>query len=127
MNSLEFWSKPGVWIAALGGLLMAVNALRSLTAPVPFATYLGLPLADNGDADMVRVYGLRALFIGLAVAALLAMRDIPALAALMFSAVVMPVGDAVLTARAKAPKATIIRHVVIAILLLVAGILLVAS
>jgi hypothetical protein len=127
MNSFEFWSKPGVWIATLGGLLMAVNALRSLTAPVPFATYLGLPLVHDGDADMVRVYGLRALFIGLAVAALLVMRDTPALAALMFAAVVMPIGDAILTAKAKAPKATVIRHAVIAILLLVAGILLVTT
>jgi hypothetical protein len=125
MNVAEFWSKPGVWIATAGGLLMALNAVRSLTKPVPFATYLGLPLAHDDDAGMVRVYGLRALFIGLAVAALLAMRDVSALAALMFAAVVMPVGDAVLTAKAKAPRATIIRHAVIAIVLLVAGILLV--
>jgi hypothetical protein len=127
MNSAEFWSKPGVWIAVAGGLLMAINAVRSLSKPVPFATYLGLPLAHEGDADMVRVYGLRALFIGLAVSALLIMRDVPALAALMLTAVVMPVGDAVLTAKANAPRATVIRHVVIASVLLVAGLLLVLS
>ncbi len=126
MTSLEFWSNPGVWIATLGGVLMAVNAFRSLTAPVAFATYLGLPLAHDGDTDMVRVYGLRAAFIGSAVLALLILRDVPALAALMFAAVIMPVGDALLTAKAKAPRVTIIRHWVIAILLLVAGLLLVA-
>lgn len=50
MNSAEFCSKLGVWIAAAGGLLMAFNAFRSLSKPVPFATYLGLPLAHEGDA-----------------------------------------------------------------------------
>jgi hypothetical protein len=45
MVDIEFWSKRGVWMAALGGLSMAVNALRSLTASVAFAAYLGLPLA----------------------------------------------------------------------------------
>jgi hypothetical protein len=45
MSDIEFWSKRWVWIATIGELSMAVNALRSLTAPVAFAAYLGLPLA----------------------------------------------------------------------------------
>jgi Domain of unknown function (DUF4267) len=126
MDNAQFWSLPGVWIAALGGLLMASNALRSLFNPSAFATYLGLPLNDERDEGLLRVYGLRALFIALAVAGLLAVRDVQALTILMLAAVVMPVGDAMLTAKASAPRATVIRHVVIAAALLAAGLLLVA-
>ncbi len=127
MNETHFWSMPGVWIAALGGLLMASNALRSLTKPEPFATYLGLPLANSSDAGLIRVYGLRALFIALAVGGLLFFQDVRALAILLLAAVVMPVGDALLTARAGAPRATVTRHAMIAVALFAAGVLLVRA
>jgi hypothetical protein len=36
----------GVWMVALGGLLMIVNSIRAVHDPVGFAAYLGLPLAS---------------------------------------------------------------------------------
>ena len=127
MNPTNFWSSPGVWIAAAGGVLMLINTVRALQAPAPFATYLGLPLADPRDAGLIRVYALRALFIALTLAILLALRDARTLGLVSLAAVLMPVGDAVLTARAGAPRATVIRHVVIAVALAAAAALLLRS
>jgi heme A synthase len=50
-----------------------------------------------------------------------ALRDVQAMAVLMFAAFVMPVGDAILTAKANAPRSIVIRHSVIALVLLGAG------
>ena len=112
-------SSAGFWLAALGGLLMAVNAVRAFTGPAAFADYLGLPLASPNDAGLIKVYGLRAAFIALLVAALLVTGNAKALALLSASAVLMPVGDAVLSSVAGAPKRTVFRHVAIAVFLCV--------
>ena len=109
----------GFWMVALGGLLMAVNSVRAFNDPSAFATYLGLPLAAPGDAALVHIYALRALFIALLVAALLVSRQRRALALLSACAVAMAVGDALLTSAAGAPTATVQRHTAIAIYLLV--------
>ena len=110
----------GFCLAALGGLLMAVNGVRAFVDPAAFAIYLGLP----GDAALVQVYGLRALFIALLVAALLVTRQRRALALLSACAVVMPVGDALLTSAAGAPAGTVLRHAAIALYLLVTALVL---
>lgn len=109
---------PGFWMVALGGLLMAVNSVRAFNDPAAFATYLGLPLAAPGDAALIHIYALRALFIALLVAALLFTRQRRALALFSVCAVVMPVGDALLTSAAGAPTGTVLRHAAIAIYLL---------
>jgi hypothetical protein len=111
-------------MAAAGAALMFVNAARAFADAAGFAAYLGLPLADPTDAGIVHVYALRALFIGILIAALLAFRLRRALAVVAFAAIVMPIGDALLTTRAGASTATVARHVGIAIFLLAAGTLL---
>ncbi len=120
-----FWSLPGVWMAVAGAAFMLFNAVRSWKAPQAFATYLGLPLADDRDSPLVRVYALRALFIGIAFVALLVVHDIRALCYVVFAAIPMPIGDAWLTSRGGAKRATVARHIAIAAFLLVAGALLV--
>jgi hypothetical protein len=107
------------WLVALIALLMALNAIRAFASPIAFAAYLGLPLADSKDADLVRVYGLRAAFLGVFAAILLARQDFQVLKWYALAAAIMPVGDAILTIRAAAPERTIARHVGIAIYLLV--------
>lgn len=114
----------GFWMVALGGLLMAVNSVRASNDPAAFATYLGLPLAAPGDAALIHIYALRALFIAALVAALLITRQRRALALFSACAVIMPVGDALLTSAAGAPMGTVLRHVAIAIYLLVTALVL---
>lgn len=122
-TSLTFKS-AGFWMVALGGVFMAVNGVRAFNNPVAFATYLGLPLAAPGDAALIHIYALRALFIAMLVAALLATRQRLALALLSACAIVMPVGDLLLTSAAVAPMSTVLRHAAIAIYLLITALAL---
>ena len=122
-----FWMEPGVWIAIMGGILMAANAMRATIRPVAFAEYLGLPLADARDAALIRVYALRAAFVTLTLIILLAAENTKLLGAVCLAAVVMAAGDAWLTSHAKAKPSTIARHVAIATLLLAAGTQLILS
>lgn len=114
----------GGWMAVAGGALMIVNAARAFNDPVAFATYLGLPLAAPQDAVLIHVYGLRALFIGIVVIGLLIARQRLALAVVAAAAVIMPVGDALLTHEAGAAMPTVLRHVGIAAFLAVAAVAL---
>lgn len=107
----------GEWMALAGATLMLVNAVRAVVDPAAFAAYLGTPLSSPEDAPLVFVYALRALFIGLTVIGLVIARQRLALAIVAGVAVVMPVGDAFVTAQAGAASAIVIRHVVIALFL----------
>lgn len=120
----NYWRSAGVLMAGAGALLMLVNAARAFANPTSFSAYLGLPLVDGADAGLVHVYGLRALFIGLLVAVLLMLRQRTALWIVAAVAVVMPVGDAMLTWSAGAPTATVGRHIGIAVFLLATALLL---
>lgn len=113
------WGAIALGLTGAIALLQAVNAARAFAAPAGFADYMGLPLATPQDAGFVMVYGLRAAFIALAVAALMATRNFAALAWIAAAGLVMPIGDAVLTARAGASTAIVARHVAIAVFLAV--------
>jgi hypothetical protein len=124
MNDGPYWRSPGVVMAGLGTLLMLANAGRAFLNPIGFSAYLGLPLSNMSDTGLVHIYALRALFIGILGGSLLLMRQRTALWSFALAAVIMPVGDAMLTFNAGAPTLTVMRHVAIAVFLLVAGVLL---
>lgn len=123
-NEVWSWRSAGIWMAALAGALQIFNAARAYLDPAGFASYFGLSLVDQGDAGLVHIYALRALFIGLLVTALIATRQARALTLLAITAVVMPVGDALLAANAGAPAATVVRHAAVAVYLVVTAWLL---
>jgi len=104
------WRSVGVWMALLLGLSQLVNAARAIIDPVGFAAYLGLPLLNPADTGFVHVYALRATFLGLFTLLLIARRDLTTLKWFALVAVLMPLGDMLLTATAGAPPATIARH-----------------
>lgn len=124
MTTTAFWQMPGVWIATVGAAFMTLNTFRALANPVGFAVYMGLPLVAENDANWVRVYALRALFVAISLAGLLAIQDVKALTIIAFSAVVMAFGDAILTSKSGASRATVVRHAVIGSVLLAGGLLL---
>lgn len=105
------WRSVGIWMAALLAVSMAINTYRAFADPAGFATYLGLPLTDPRDIGMVHIYGLRAAFLGLFAAVLIARGDVETLKLFALAALVMPIGDALLTYNAGAPMATVVRHV----------------
>lgn len=118
------WGLIATGLAAVIVLLQAVNAVRAFAEPEAFAIYMGLPLGTGQEAGFVFVYGLRAAFIALAVTALLLTRNYTALVWVALAALVMPIGDAVLTARAGAPGAIVGRHVAIALFLVMTAVTL---
>jgi hypothetical protein len=111
------WRSAGFWMGALIALLMAVNTFRAFTDPIGFATYLGLPLKNPADIGFVHVYGLRAAFLGFFAAVLLARQDMQTLKLYALAALVMPIGDALLTWTAGAPPAIVGRHIAITLYL----------
>jgi hypothetical protein len=113
------WRAPAFWLSAIIGLFQAVNAVRAFADPAGFADYMGLPLGPEDAVGFVHVYGLRTAFIAVMTAIFLVRRELAPLQWVALAALIMPVGDAVLTAGAGAPTATVVRHVAIAVYLAV--------
>ncbi len=111
----------GFWLALAIAALQGLNAVRALIDPQGFATYMGLPVDEPSALAWVQVYGLRAGFIALLTAVLLARGDFAALRWMALAALVMPLGDAWLAASAGAGAAIVGRHLAIAVVLLVAS------
>ncbi|MDX2233828.1 MAG: DUF4267 domain-containing protein [Hyphomonadaceae bacterium] len=107
----------GLVLAWAMALYMAVNTARASLDPVGFAATLGAPLADPADTGFVFVYAFRAAFLALLVGWLALRRDVGTLRFVALAAVVMPLGDAVLTQSLGAPPATVARHGAIIVLL----------
>lgn len=111
----------GFWLAVAIAALQGVNAVRTVIDPQGFATYMGLPVDLPAALRWVQVYGLRAGFIALLAAVLLARSDFAALRWMALAALLMPLGDAWLTASAGAGVPIVGRHLAIALFLLVAA------
>jgi hypothetical protein len=118
------WRSVGVWMGILIAFLMAVNTVRAFTDPVGFAAYFGIPLTDPRNTGFVYVYGIRALFLAVFAAVLLARQDWDAFKFYALAALVMPIGDALLTQSAGAPVAIVGRHVATAVYLAVTAYML---
>jgi hypothetical protein len=108
----------GFAIAGVMSLYMAFNTARAVLAPTAFAVTLGAPLADPADTGFVFVYASRAAFLALLVGWLALRRDAANLRFVALASLVMPLGDAALTAHLGAPASIIARHLIIAVVLL---------
>lgn len=118
------WTKPSTWLVLLLGLFMLLNTARAFADPTGFAVYMGLPLTDPANGGFVQVYALRAAFLGLFALALLWLGNTRALALFATVAIVMPVGDAILTASHHASPLIVARHAATAIVLAITAALL---
>lgn len=115
--SLSPWRSIGLWMVGFLIVYILLNAVRAAINPVDFAAYYGLPLRDVQSTDFVFVYGLRALFLGLFPLAMLLRRQYTVLGLFALIGIVMPLGDALLVARAGAGTGVIIRHLLVAVFL----------
>lgn len=111
----SFWRSAGVWMAVVLVVFQLFNVVRVFINPADFAVYFGLPLSSSEAVGFVWVYAIRTLFIALFGLALLIRRDRATLTVFALTAVIAPVGDAILVAWNNAPTATLVRHVVIAL------------
>jgi hypothetical protein len=114
-----FYTFAGFWLSLVMGLLMYVNAFRTLTDPVRFSRYMGLPISDEKAVAWVRVYGLRALFIGLLVTYFLFKLDPGSLRWIAAMAIPLALGDAWLVKSTGGKTAN--RHLMIAAVLVVSS------
>lgn len=110
----------GYWLAVVMAVLQGVNAARTVANPEGFASYMGLPIEQIESLAWVQVYGLRAGFIAILSAILLARADFAALRWMALAALLMPLGDAWLVSEAGAPMPIIVRHIAIAAFLVIA-------
>lgn len=118
------WRKIGFGCAIVMGLAQASSALRAFADPVAFSVYMGLPIASPEQAGFVIVYALRTTFIA-ALAFYLALTGrLRALAVIAAIAMVLPVGDAWLSAQAGADNTIVYRHIAIAVFLAFTAIML---
>lgn len=111
----------GFWLAVAMSALQGLNAVRTAIDPISFATYMGIPITLTEQAAWVQIYGLRAAFISLLTAVLLARDDMAALKWTAVAALVMPLGDAWLAYQASAPMSVVGRHVAIVVFLILAS------
>lgn len=115
----QIWRSIGFWLALIMGLLQAVYAARAFLDPSAFAIYRGTALAATADAEWVRIYASRTLFVALLVGFLLARRDLASLKWVALLGVVMPLSDALLAYQAGASSTIVGRHVATMIYLVV--------
>lgn len=123
MMNRPAYRSVGIWMSVILVAYILFNAVRATLDPTGFAAYYGLPLTDPQNTAFVLVYAIRALFLGLFGLGLLAGRQYRALGLYALIGVVMPVGDAVLVAVGDGGTATVIRHGLTAVFLLVTGVL----
>ena len=105
----------GFYLAFLIVIAQLTNGVRGLIDPMAFASYFGLP---SNDGAWVQVYALRALFLGAFAAALLWRREISALRWMSLIALLLPLGDLYLVWNAGATTPILVRHALIALVLL---------
>ena len=118
-SSVPTFKHPALWLAFVMGLFQIINFGRTLGDPASFSDYMGLPIGAGGPEGFVYVYGLRSLFIGLVVLAFVMRRSVSALLVMALSALILPLGDAWLVYNVGGPTATVVRHLVIAVYILV--------
>ncbi len=118
------WRSVGVWLAVAVVLYTFSNVVRAAIDPRGFADFFfGQPVSADNTA-FVWVYAIRTLFLAVFAAVLILQKNIPALTTFTLVAVLMPLGDALLTAVSGAPIGRVAVHLAIAGLLFVTWVLL---
>ncbi len=110
-NKYELCRKIGFWLVLIMALLQGFYAVKAFIDPISFATLRGTLLLEAGDADWVRIYASRTLFVALIVAALLYLEHYVILKWTALLALVMPLSDALLAYFADATNVVLIKHI----------------
>jgi len=116
-STQPIYTFAGFWLSVVMGVLMYVNAWRTLSDPVKFSRYMGLPVTEGHAVPWIRVYGLRALFIGMLVTYFLFKQDPGSLQWIAAMAIPLALGDAWLVKSTGGKTAS--RHVIIAVVLVI--------
>lgn len=110
--------KTGIVLVFTMALLQGVYALYAFVDPSAFALLRGTSLLFSGDADWVRIYASRTLFVALIIGYLLYQRHYGILAWAALFGTVMPITDAFLAYQAHAAEIVVYKHIATLVYLL---------
>ncbi|NQZ27743.1 MAG: DUF4267 domain-containing protein [Colwellia sp.] len=119
LNKMTGVEKTGFILVLLMVLLQGVYGLFAYFDPTIFASLRGTELFSNMDADWVKIYGSRTLFITLILGYLLYTRNYLILMWSALFGLVMPITDGFLAFEAQAPIKVVLKHVATGVYLLV--------
>jgi len=111
--------KTGAILVLIMALLQAFYAVFSYLDPAAFAGVRGTQLFSAMDADWVKIYGSRTLFIALLLGYLLYAKNHSALMWCALLGTVMPITDGLLAYAAQAPFKVVAKHIATILFLLV--------
>lgn len=100
----------GFVLVLLMALLQAFYAFYAFVDPTAFAEIRGTELFSSQDADWVRIYGSRTLFVALIIGVLLYLRNYTLLIFAALIGMVMPAADAWLAFQANAADVVVGKH-----------------
>lgn len=112
------WRAVGFWLVLAMALLQMFYSIFAFTSPVEFAIYRGSDLAPGGDAEWVRIYASRTLFVAMMLGLLLLRQEVFLLKWISLLGIVMPLTDAALAFQSSAPNSIIARHLATVVYLL---------
>lgn len=111
--------KVGCVLVFLMATLQFAYAIFAYIDPIAFSVTRGTELFALGDADWVKIYASRTMFIALFIGVLLYFKQYKALAFASLIGVVMPATDAWLAYQAHAADKVVFKHIATAVFLVV--------
>ena len=115
----ELIEKVGMTLVFLMALLQGIYAIYAYIDPQAFSVLRGTKLFISGDADWVKIYASRTLFVALIIGFLLFIREYKILVWASLFGTVMPAMDGLLAYQAGAESVVVYKHVATAAYLLI--------
>jgi hypothetical protein len=115
-NVLE---RAGVALVFLMAFLQGMYAIYAYLDPQAFAVLRGTELFVPADADWVKIYASRTLFVAIIIGLLLALKEYKILVWASLFGTVMPATDALLAYQAEAESIVVYKHVATIVYLLI--------
>lgn len=124
INETTKLEKVGCVLVLLMIMLQGFYGIFSYIEPIAFSGVRGTELFSIMDADWVKIYGSRTVFITLILAYLLYDRHYRILMWCALFGVVMPITDGVLAYEAQAPMSVVFKHIATVVYLLMTAFVL---
>jgi hypothetical protein len=115
----KFVKRAGVTLVFLMALIQAAYAIYAYLDPQAFALLRGTALFVSDDADWVKIYASRTLFVALIIGFLLIVQEYKILAWAALFGTVMPATDAFLAYQAGANSVVVYKHIATLVYLLI--------
>lgn len=111
--------RVGISLVFMMALLQASYAIYAFLDPQAFSLLRGTELFDSDDADWVKIYASRTLFVALVAGFLLMIKEYKILVWVSLFGTVMPATDAYLAYQAGAESVVVYKHVATILFLLI--------